>query len=249
MAIDLRQSFGGPRRSDLIVPGIATVVAGAADALGSPWWAAAPLSCLSAVLVLERLVRRRDRSLLDSVVRGTGGMFVVLIAIGFVLDVVPGGLTRLSWSIGASIAGLGALIIQTRRSPPPPLRMAFIWRTTGAAWYALAAAGLGISLVISIRATTQSERPVLALSLESSDNDSAELTITAGAAGGEYDLLLDNGRTPVTVHGPIGMLPYSSVEDIIALPAGNRVTVSLVAHGHSQALRSLIVNGSSSPIG
>ncbi len=232
------------RRSSLLLPAGLVVAAAATAAAGAPGYAAGPLTAAAAVTTVLHLGWRPDREPLDIIVRAVGGLILALVALGFLLDVVPGGLTRVSWSVAAGVAALAALADCLRRPAPPRVQLAALRGSLpGAVWYVLAAAVLGAAFTITVRATDRSERPPLALSVTSADTDSAEVAISAGTTGGSYDLLVGDGTTAGTVQGPFTVAAGASVEHQVVLPAGERVTIALVAPGTSLPLRSLVLQG------
>ena len=226
---------------DLAVRAVLVVAAAVTAGAGAPGYAAAPLTGVAALLTLDRVARRDDRPLLDSVVRGAGGLVLALIALGFALNVVPHGLTRTSWSVGAAVLALIALAGTARRTPAKRPELTG-WARGGIAYVATAAI-LGLAFTVTVRATDHSERGPLALSVQSSDADSAEVAINGGTSSGSYELLVDNGMTSPVLQGPIAVAAGSSVEHSVSLPAGDRITISLVTTGSTEPLRTLVLQG------
>ncbi|WP_128423255.1 MULTISPECIES: hypothetical protein [Frankia] len=88
----------------LLVAAVTAVLVPAPTAL------TAPLAAVAVVATVEPIVRTRRVGHLDALVVGTGSVLISLMALGLLLNYLPGGITERSWGIAAGLAGLAALL-------------------------------------------------------------------------------------------------------------------------------------------
>lgn len=192
------------------------VVAMACAAAGAPTWLSTPLATLAVVAVLALLVRRRRRGPLDALLVAVAVPLVAVPLLGLLLNLLPGGLSRLSWGLGVGVllvAGLAWDAVQPQAAPvpaavrPPTLggRPGRLDRHTvlrAAPWYAGAAALLALSLVLATQAAHRSERPPLSLAVVRGSQPAAVMqdgrataatATSTGAAGNSADILVSAG--------------------------------------------------------
>ncbi|KQC36971.1 hypothetical protein UK82_18480 [Frankia sp. ACN1ag] len=91
-------------RLALLVAAVTAVLVPAPTAL------TAPLAAVAVVATVEPIVRTRRVGHLDALVVGTGSVLISLMALGLLLNYLPGGITERSWGIAAGLAGLAALL-------------------------------------------------------------------------------------------------------------------------------------------
>jgi hypothetical protein len=217
-------------------------------------------------VVLVPLVRLRGRGALDEVLVGAAGVLIALALLGLVLEVVPGGLSRMSWGIGCGVlllAGIG--LTQrwegTRRHPTPaartfdgdPLRVERRRRTLREApWFVAAAAVLAVAVVVATQAARQSERRPLALSVVDTRADgTVEFAVSAGPQAGRFTLTVRTGTqavasaaagtTAITTE-PFHLDRFTTVHRSVLVPADRDATVTLQRVGATNALRTLTLD-------
>lgn len=204
-----------------------------------------PFVVLATAVVAVRVARRSARSSLDVTVVAVGFVLVSLIALGFAIDALPGGLSRVSWTVTAAALGLG-LLAWTAHAPadsiPRTRRVPTQAAARAAAWYVVAAACAAVALAIVVRATDVAERPPLALSVGAVTGGTAALTVSAGPAGGTYELLVDGGTGGHSIDGPFDVVAGHDASRTVRLPATARVTVSLLAAGTDTPLRTVVLD-------
>ena len=235
---------GTPRHllGDIGVRVLLLVVAGLLAALGAPWQVATTSSAVAALVTVERLVRHRRGELLDALAVAVGGLLVTLVLTGLLLDLLPGGLTRASWSLGLAAVGItGLLICACRPVPPSPLR-GMSWRVsplTGLA-YVGAAMLVIVALGVSIASTRGQERSALQMSVRGTW-PTAEVLVTSATDQGPFELLVDDGRGAHRFAGPFAVRAnqtfVASVPASAPTQTGGKVTVSLANPGQTAPIR------------
>jgi hypothetical protein len=219
-------------------------VAVCATAFSRP--ASTVLAAVAAIAVLERLVRTRRRGRLDAVLVGVGGLLVALILLGLVLDALPGGLTRLSWSIGTGVLGLLTLAWCRHRSADPAFD---VGRRPGRAAAVWSAAALGLTtaaVVISVTSANAGESAPLQLSVPRVSAGHAEVVVQAGASAGRYELLAGTGAGQRVVRGPFAVAAGQSVTTAVALPADTRIRIELASVSPRKVVRFVILDNTGS---
>lgn len=224
---------------------IVLVVAAAVLAALGAW---TPLTTLvgvvAAVVVVERLVRHRGRGMLDAALVGIGAAVSVIGLLGLLLHYLPGGITRVSWSIGTAVVAVAALVLARRgRSdvPASPFRL-----PTGRAlvpaviWSTVTAAVLAAALVVSVRSFDDTHVAPLDMSTSSFAGGVATVTLTSGTDRGpfELDLVTVNGRTVLATDITVAAGVPTVVQ--VSIPSVVRSTVELVGPGSTDAVRRLV---------
>ena len=212
----------------------------------APTWMATPLVVLTVAAVVQLVARGRGRGGIDAWVAGLGGLLVTLVLLGLVLNLLPGGLDRVSWSIGLGVVGTIALLGSTKatyakgRPSPSVQQLGHVLR--GASWYALSAVVLVVALLISVHDTNRSERAPLALSVQRSSGTTATIVVTSSRDAGPYTMVVDAGNGAVPVRTDFSITPGTPVEQALTVPAGKRVTVELTDANSGAAVRTVILD-------
>jgi hypothetical protein len=211
-------------------------------ALAPPAWLAFPLAIGTAGVAVERVVRHRGRGLLDAVLVGSGGWIVALGLLGFVLNLLPGGVSRTGWAFGGGVLLVIALA-WCRRKPVPrsPLVRLEPLLSLATAGYALVVAGIvAAALLLAVRSTDQVQIPPLQMSASTVGTQS-EISISSGTEVGPLDLIMHTQAGDVLAAGSITVGPGRAVSVTVTPPAGQSTTIQLIHPGQTVPLREVIV--------
>ena len=216
-------------------------------AFHAPTWLATPMVVLAAAAVVQHVARGRRQGGVDTWVAGLGGFLVTLVLLALVLNLLPAGLNRISWSIGLGIVGALALAAsaksasaQTRQSPVRIGAMGKSLRTWS--WYATSVLILVGALVISVQATNRSERAPVALSVQRASGTTATVVVTSSRDSGPYTLVIDAGGGTSTLQSDFRVTADAPVERSLTVPADNRVTVRLTDAKGGATVRTVILD-------
>lgn len=230
-------------RTALVV--VAAVLAGR----GAPALLVSVFTGLAAIVVIERVVRHRRRGMLDAALVGFGMLIVVLGLLGLLLDYVPGGITRISWSIGLVLLAIGVLTAVGSSGegiPPSPFR-SLISRSAipTAAWGVAVIGILTTALVVSVHSYNATHVAALEMSTTGVTDGFATITVSSGTDQGpfEIDLLTSTARTAIATGVKVSAGTATAVS--IAIPADRRLVVQLVDPDTTRTLRQLIFDSKS----
>lgn len=183
------------RRSEILARAVVIAVALAAT-VAAPPLVSAPLALLSLVnggQLLAYLVPGDDP--VERYLMATGGVVVLLILLGLLLNYVPGGLTPSSYGVGWALVSWALLVTVSprrgladmglRRASMPMVVSLGILGTATAVAFQIGSAGVH----------KQDHQPVLALSSPAYGGTEAQIVVGSVNAGGVYELLvLPDGR-------------------------------------------------------
>jgi len=230
-------------RTALVV--VAAVLAGR----GAPALLVSVFTGLAAIVVIERVVRHRRRGMLDAALVGVGMLIVVLGLLGLLLDYVPGGITRISWSIGLVLLAIGVLtaVGSSREGIPPSPFRSLISRSAipTAAWGVAVIGILTTALVVSVHSYNATHVAALEMSTTGVTDGFATITVSSGTDQGpfEIDLLTSTARTAIATGVKVSAGTATAVS--IAIPADRRLVVQLVDPDTTRTLRQLIFDSKS----
>ncbi len=219
------------------------VLATGAIVIDVPVWARAPLAIAAAALTIMSFLSRTGAHgrRIDSVLRVTGAAVVLLALLGLLLNVLPGGITAVSWGIGVGIIELVALVaLAAWRSPVRAERVGRRRLPVRAGLWGVAIAGvLAGALVLSTASFTSTHIAPLALGAERT-GDTVEVTVSSGTDVGPYELqLVSDTGTTIRYASGIYVGPDSPRTFTFDLVADARDTVRLVETGSTTAIREL----------
>jgi hypothetical protein len=184
------------RRVAVFVRAVVITAAPLATVSGAPPVVTAPLALLAllnAGQLLAYLVPGEDP--VERYLMAAGGVTVLLILLGLVLNYLPGGLTRSSYAVGWAVLGSCLLAVDATRQRPGG---AALWRVPASflASFALLGAATAVAFLIGAAGVhKQNQQPVLALSAPAYGSTDAEILVDSVNAGGAYELLvLPDGR-------------------------------------------------------
>ncbi len=217
----------------------AAIVAG----LSAPTWLSTLLTVAASVVVVERVVRLRRRGMLDAALVGSGMLVVVLGLLGLLLNYVPGGIGRTSWSIGAVLLAILLLTIVGLGEDVPPSPFRPLWSRSSlptAIWGVAAAAILVFAIVISTQSFQRTHVAPLDLASTPVRDGVATLTVSSGSEQGPFEVDLVTSTSRVVLAKNVTVSAGVSSALVIAVPARTRALVQLVQPGTTVVLRQLI---------
>lgn len=223
---------------------IALAVAAAISAgLSAPAWLSTVLTVLASVVVVERVVRVRGRGMLDAALVGSGMLVVIFGLLGLLLNYVPGGIGRASWSIGAVLLAILLLTLVGLREDVPPSPFRPLWSRASlptASWGLAAVAILVFAIVSSTQSFNRTHVAPLDISSTAISNGLATVTVSAGSDQGPFEVDLVTPTSRVVLARNISVSAGASSALVIAVPANARALVQLVQPGTTVVLRQLI---------
>lgn len=224
------------------------VAAAIAAGLSAPVWLSTVLVILASLVVVERVVRVRDRGMLDAALVGSGMLAVVFGLMGLLLNYVPGGIGRISWSIGAVLLAILLLTMVGLREEVPPSPFRPLWSRGSlptAIWGAVAAGILVFAIVISTQSFDRTHVAPLDISSTSIRNGLATVTVSAGSDQGPFEVDLVTSTSRVVLARNVNVSAGVSSALVISVPANTRALVQLVQPGTTVVLRQLIFDTTS----
>lgn len=226
----------------LILRATLVVLAAITVLVGAPAIVTGPLIAAAVVLVAERVVRRRGRGTVDLVVTATAAPIVAAALLGIALNLLPAGLTAVSWAVGGAVVALLALGITARaeartgvtsgRTPDAAGAVSSLLRRRPS-WFTVAFLTAAVTVLagawwVAVQSTAQVETAPLALSaagggpgdrtavLLSSGTDRTGLRLTMTADGD--DTVLADG---------LAVGPEADVSVPVTVPGTGRVVLRL----------------------
>jgi hypothetical protein len=148
-------------------------------------WIAAPLGLIAVAATAELAIRPYATNGADRLLLACGGAVTVLILVGLGLNLMPWGLTRLTWDVAWAILSIGVLVWRRGlRSPVGPLSAGF--RSIGF-WLLPVSLIFVFAGVIALAGVQQwNRKPVLAFSLESITANTVVVKIDATSITDRY---------------------------------------------------------------
>jgi hypothetical protein len=213
--------------------------AGILGVIGAKGDIAAPFAIASLFLTAELATRAAGRDGVDRFVRVFGSMIVALVLGGFVLNFLPDGLTRQTWSTFWVAVSLVVLWWKRREVTP------FVWLQRKAspqtAWFAAAAVVvIGASIIATNGANRNLQRP-LQMWVQGKSPGSITVAVSSGSASGPYRLVVDPEVTKTDAFDEFSLNPDSAVERSIPAGPSTRYRIHLVDARSGDEVRTVIV--------
>jgi hypothetical protein len=197
----------------------------------------------------ELAVRPWSTSLLTRTVMACGGLLVFLVLGGLVLNLLPWGLTRPSWTVLALTAAASILIVRRARLPQRPSvgSQQRLGRPAPSAvgWAAATGVVLVAAVLLAVVGGRDASTSVLAFAVTGQTARDVQVEVQGDAGGGSYDIVA------VAVAAPGGrplapqrvtVAPGARVPAVVSLPGDGRWRIELRDAGQGAALRYLIVD-------
>lgn len=229
-------------RAVLVVLGAVAVVT------EQPIWLRAPLSVAALVGAISFCASRRRRSEpIDTVLRAVGGVAIVFVLLGLVLNFLPTGLTSPGWGLGVGVTELATMlgfasrdrVIAARRAPGPSRR-----RVIGFVGWGIAVGGvLTAALLLSLASYDRTHIPPVALGADTTGSTTV-VTVASGRDAGPLVLRLvtdDGERTVLARDVRVGPGEAAAT---VRVPASTSGRIELLREDGSRVLRTLILDGS-----
>ena len=223
---------------------MAVVVAAAVCAgVGLPTPVTATLGALALALTVEVIATHWSYSGIDGLILGVGALLVGLVLVGLLLDVVPGGIDRISWAAGSGVAESGVMAFaftRRRRRSLPRARL-----RASAGWYGVGLILLVAGFTISVAAERHAESPPVALSVVGANASHPTIEVTSGHAAGTFTLVQGSWPFQQIVASGFAVSPGHPKLFVLTTPRRARVTVRLLegssVSGHE--VRRIILQG------
>ncbi|MBE7163276.1 MAG: hypothetical protein INR72_18715 [Williamsia herbipolensis] len=205
--------------------------AGLASGLGAPTWATVPLTLAAAAITVHAAMGGSGRTWVEYLAYACGGTLAALVLVGLGLDVVPGGLNRVSWAVALGVVAAVVVVWSDRTHPSSATRSRLnassvrtltLQNAGRASWYVGALVVVVVAIGISVHSARVAQRAPAALSVvsESAGRD-AVIQVSAGYASGSFELVSAGGARTFTLDGG------ETRKFTVAAPAGERTTVTL----------------------
>lgn len=241
-ALPTNSADGRRSTGDALIRAV-VLLAALAISLFAPAWLAGPVVAVAVLLVAERLVRRRGRGALDALLVGLAGIGCALILLGLLLNLLPGGLTKLSWTVGVAVTGLAALL-PTARDPLPSNPFATKLRQISDTTWIFSAAAvvvLGAAVALSARVVHQDEVAPLQIASTTTAPGQVRLTVSSGTAESGLSVVTHTGAARSVTASGLTVGPGRSATVALSTPASRRVLVDLVDRSGT-TIRELILD-------
>lgn len=210
---------------------------------GAPGWLGGPLGLISLLATAELTVRPFAPQAHDRLLLVAGSTLVALLIGGLLLNFVAGGLTRISWSLGALVVGL---IVLARRQSYGTRLVTVRSPQLGSRFIAAAVTSLVllvVAVVVAIDGTRAGARAsVVALSLVSELPNSIVVRVSSTDSAGNYRLIV-SARGQVARRSSLIEVPAGgSIDREFAVTPGTTWTVLLTSPADPSFSRLLIVD-------
>lgn len=234
------------RRNDLLWRAAVALAAGVAALVSVPQPVVGTLVLAALAVTAERLVRRRGRGGLDSLLVALGGTVVTFVLVGLVLGATPVGLSAHTWSVtmaAVALVGLAVAALSARPSRPdggePRRRLVEVLRILP--WAAASVAVIAIAVTTSVNAVAPTEAAPLQMSFGTAQGTNVQVVVTSTTVTGPLELRSSLDGTEVSY--PLFSLDANGTHNTtVALPATGRFVVTLSYPDQSQPLRSLTLD-------
>jgi hypothetical protein len=195
----------------------------------------------------ELAVRPWSTSVLTRTVMASGGLLVVLVLGGLVLNLMPWGLTRASWTVLALTAAASILIVRRTRMPhrPPVGSQQRHGRPAPSAvgWGAATGVILVAAVLLAVVGGRDASTSVLAFAVTGQSGRDVQVEVQGDAGGGSYDIVavaVPGGGQLAPQRVTVG--PGARVPAVVSLPADGRWRIELRDAGQEAASRYLVVD-------
>ena len=222
---------------------VAVLLAALAASLVAPVWLSAPLVAVAVLAVAERLIRRRGRGTLDALLVGVAAVGGTLILLGLALNLLPGGLSKLSWTVGVAVTGTAAVLSTARHPLPRSVFPAALRRVPDTTWVFSAAAVvvLGVAVALSARVVNQADVPPLQIAGTPTAPGQVLLTVSSGTAESGLSVVTHSGATRAVAASGLTVGPGRTASVPLSTPESGRLLVDLV-DSSGATIRELILD-------
>jgi hypothetical protein len=233
------------RRTEFALRVLVIYIAGALGAVDAAGALSAPFAVLSIFLTAELATRARNRPGLDRLVRVPGVILVSLVLGGLVLNLLPAGLTRQTWSAFWVVFSL--VVLWWKRNERTSLSWIRTKPGANTVWFSTTGVILVAATIVATVGANEDLKSPLQMWVQGQSQGAIVVAIGGDAeSGGPYRLSMDPMVTKTDAFDPFSLDAGESVER--SLPAGGntRYRISLVDDRTGQEVRALVVD--STPI-
>lgn len=227
---------------DLLVRAVLVVAAAAAVLLGAPVPVTTALALAALAAVGQRLAARRAKGSVDTILVAAGGVLVVLVVLGLLLDRAHVGLHPDSWAVALGVIGLAALAADARgRQPGTRVRPRRGEVLRIAPWAVATVAVVLFAVSLAVRSTTAVAAAPVQLSLARVTGPTAQVVVTADAGTGPLELRTETDGSSLSY--PLFRLEAGSSRTTdVVIPLKGHTVITISNPGQSEPLRSVVVD-------
>ena len=228
-------------RGDLLGRAGLVVAASVATAMSAPVLVRLVLSVLAVGGVIDLGVRTHHEGGREATAVVTGASLVVVLALGYVLNLLPLGLGPLGWALGLGLAGLVAIALLGRRPARARPRLRQVVRADGL-WYFGAAVLVAAGLLTAVSVTRVAEQSPVQMFAKRTANGTVEVVLTTAEDAGPYDLWLEDGRTERVLRSAVSLTAGHRLALPLARLGDRQMRIALRDQGSPDDLLYVIVN-------
>jgi hypothetical protein len=200
----------------------------------------APLTLAACVAVFEAIARQRGESGLVRLLVVSGSILVSLVLIGLVLDVAPGGISRLGWAVAFGLLAVCALA-GAGRSAWRPARVTLRPRMRRqGTWYATSLIVAALAIVVSLNAAHEHVQvPPLQFFVQSRAPSAATVEASSGDLTGPLEIVEGPAFGGTVLAGPVRVSPGRPLVIRVPTPGGRVLQLRLVTAGRGRGMTSI----------
>lgn len=233
-------------RTDLLWRAVAPLAAAVALLAGAPRAVSGVLALLGLALAAERLAALRRAGLADRLLVVTGGLLVVLVLTGPVLDAIGVGLSPRTWTVAAivlAIAGLALASVVPPRAAVEPRASTDGARTTLRAlpWVAAAVLVTVVAVRMSAGSLSAADAPPLQMSLGKVSENSVQVVVSSSDPVGPLELRTSAGDNEVS-YPLFDLGEDGSSTTTLSVPSSGRYVITLNYPDQTEPLRTLVLD-------
>lgn len=214
--------------------------AGVLGAIGAHGDIAAPFSVLSLFLTAELATRKPGRETVDRIVRICGSTIVALVLGGLVLNLIPSGLTRQSWSAFWVVISLVVLWWKRRESTS----LDWLQKSAGTqtVWFGAATVVLLLATVVAVTGANNDLKSPVQMWVQGKSPGLVTVAVSSGHDSGRYRLVVSPDVTKTNTFDVFDVAPGQAVERSISVAGNTRYGISLVDAATGTKIREVIVD-------
>jgi len=233
-------------RTDLIWRSAVPLAAAVAHLAGAPGAVDGVLALLGLTLAAERLAALRCAGVADRLLVVTGGLLVVLVLTGPVLDAVGVGLSPATWTVAAivlAVVGLVLAFVVPPRTTSAPGTGSGGARTTLRAlpWAAAAVLVTVVAVRMSAASLSATDAPPLQMSLGEVSENSVQVVVSSSDPVGPLELRTTAGDNEVS-YPLFDLAEDGTSTTTLAVPSSGRYVITLNYPDQTEPLRTLVLD-------
>lgn len=232
--------------TDLLWRSLVPLAAAGALLAGVPHAVAGSLALLGLTLAAERLAALRRSGVADRLLVVTGGLLVVLVLTGPVLDAIGVGLSPVTWTVAAivlAVAGLVLAFVVPPRTTPAPATASGGTRATLRAlpWVAAAVLVTVVAVRLSAASLSAADAPPLQMSLDEVSENSVQVVVSSSDPVGPLELRTTAGDNEVS-YPLFDLAEDGTSTTTLSVPSSGRYVITLNYPDQTEPLRTLVLD-------